>query len=278
MKDQYRALLQFLREVPEDYAGSTAPFWDDGHISGQMLEAHLDPELDAASRRHSFIRRSADWIAELAAPAAGKELLDLGCGPGLYAEAFDAHGFCVTGIDLSRRSIEYAENSARIMGREIQYRCQNYLSVDFGGLYDVVTIIYCDFGVLSPADRVALLKKVRRALKPGGFFLLDAFTPRQYDDFPEGRTISMEESGFWSAEPYACIETRFLRRKAALEQYVVVTEDDCRCYNLWNTIYTPASIEAELRAAGFSEVALYGNVCGEPLSPKSRTLCAVARP
>ena len=78
----YEKLMDFVRQKPEVYAPGTSKFWDDPHISKQMLKAHLEPEIDSASRKHSFIKKSAAWIAGLKAPE-GSQLLDLGCGPGL---------------------------------------------------------------------------------------------------------------------------------------------------------------------------------------------------
>ena len=69
-----------MLEKPGLWQRSPAPFWDDAHISRGMLEAHLNSELDAASRRHITIDRSVNWLSGLI-PAGGK-ILDLGCGPG----------------------------------------------------------------------------------------------------------------------------------------------------------------------------------------------------
>ncbi len=127
---------------------SSSVFWDDEHISKHMLEAHLNPNSDGASRRHSFIQQSADWIAEYCNRGNGKGLLDLGCGPGIYSELLADKGFYVTGIDLSKSSIEYAKRQAAERQKDIQYRCQDYRDE-----FDVVILIYCDFGVLSPQSR-----------------------------------------------------------------------------------------------------------------------------
>ena len=99
----YSKFINYLKEKPSLYAPSSAPFWDDEHISEYMLKAHLDPEIDAASRRHDFIEQSAKWIAQYCKVRPGMKLLDLGCGPGLYAERFCKEGFRVTGLDYSRR-------------------------------------------------------------------------------------------------------------------------------------------------------------------------------
>ena len=53
-------------------------------------------------------------------------LLDLGCGPGIYAELFYQYGYQVTGIDLSKRSISYAQASAKQKGFDIIYLRSDY--------------------------------------------------------------------------------------------------------------------------------------------------------
>ena len=54
-----------LLQKPVLWQRSTEPFWDDDHISKGMLEAHLNPDWDAASRKHSFIVRSVKWLSSL---------------------------------------------------------------------------------------------------------------------------------------------------------------------------------------------------------------------
>jgi len=52
-----------------------------------------DRGTDTSSRRHAFIDRSVDWIVDAAGLAAGDSVLDLGCGPGLYATRTSAAAF-----------------------------------------------------------------------------------------------------------------------------------------------------------------------------------------
>jgi|AGTN01.2.fsa_nt_gi hypothetical protein len=76
----YEKLMQYLREKPEAYAPGAPEFWNDPHISKGMLEAHLNPDEEAATRKPHFVRRSAEWIAQIADPMKRPRLLDLGCG------------------------------------------------------------------------------------------------------------------------------------------------------------------------------------------------------
>lgn len=58
----YKQILDYMKNKPEDYEGNSELLWNDEHISKGMLQAHLNPDIDAASRKHEFIRESVKWI------------------------------------------------------------------------------------------------------------------------------------------------------------------------------------------------------------------------
>ena len=275
----YQSLLAMVQDKPNPYAASTAKFWNDPHISKSMLQAHLDPESEAATRNPAFVAKSAAWIASMVTVPEEKALLDLGCGPGIYAERFAACGFTVTGMDFSPRSLEYARRSAADHGAAIDYVLQDYLKLDMEKSIDVITLIYCDYGVLSPQNRTLLLWKIRKALKPGGIFIVDVWNRHWGDRFQQSEEVNYEHGGFWKAEPYLCI-TRHFRYDPLptfLDQYIVVTADRCDCFNVWETAFDPVTLGDELRQAGFVSTEFYGDVAGSSVSGTGDTLCAVAR-
>lgn len=79
----------------------------DKYISERLLEIHLNPDIELASRKVTTIDFTFDWILGIL-PGKKLDLLDLGCGPGLYAERFTKKGHQVSGIDFSDNSIQYA--------------------------------------------------------------------------------------------------------------------------------------------------------------------------
>lgn len=274
MKDK-KTLFDMLRR-PGVYEPSSHPFWADDYISRSMLQAHLNPDSDGASRTHGFIDCSAQWIGSLAAPAAGKRLLDLGCGPGIYAERFHRQGFAVFGVDISKRSIEYAKEHTN---PAIQYCCGDYLKLDFPGEIDLAAIIYCDFGVLPPEARAIFLRKVFAALKPGGTFVLDVFSRRQYAGFHESSAISENPSGgFWSPGAHILLERRlaYPEEHTYLHQAAVVTANELKYYHIWEHVFTRRELEQALREAGFRQIKFFGDIAGAPAAPFGKTICAVA--
>lgn len=272
----YEQIIEAVSRRPAAFAPTSHAFWDDPYIAGQMLRAHLDKKTDAASRNHAFVRASARWIASLV--PSGGAVLDLGCGPGLYAELFCDAGLQVTGMDISETSLAYAERSAGEKGKPIAYARQNYLSLRAQGAFDLVALIYCDFCVLPPGDRKRLLKKVHRALRPGGLFVFDAHTENAYRDFLEKQTVSYENGGFWSPERYVLLkrDARY-GPSVVLEQYTVITAKEVRTYNIWNEAMDENDLRAALHAAGFSDVSFYADVCGRPRGEEDLTICAVAK-
>ncbi len=132
-------LIQQLQEKPAPFTPGEALFWDDPHISAQMLKAHLDPAVDLASRRPETIQKSVGWLLETLELQPGASALDLGCGPGLYAARLAERGLHVTSVDYSRCSIEYAQEYARLHNLDIQYRYQDYLTLTDEGQYDSIS-------------------------------------------------------------------------------------------------------------------------------------------
>lgn len=275
-----KKILDYMKQKPKIYEESSSAFWDDHHISKYMLDAHLNPDLDSASRKHNFIQQSVNWINEYTNDGNGKRLLDLGCGCGIYAELFLDKGFDVTGIDFSERSINYAKNhgAKNNNNNNIQYIYQNYLEIDYEDEFDVITLIYCDFGVLSPKDRTVLLEKVWRALKKDGILIIDGFTEISLKNFKEKEIVKYEDHGFWCAKPHVVIQRNSIYHDTAntLEQYLIITENDCACYNIWNQIYSKETLIAEIRKIGFHKIEVFDDVTGKEFTGQEETICAVA--
>ena len=62
-----------------------------------------------------------------------------------------------------------------------------------------------------------------------------------------------------------------------LSQYLVVTADDVKCYNIWDHLFTREALLSEVQSAGFSAFEFYGDVAGKPFSYTGEAICCVAR-
>ena len=120
-----------------------------------------------------------DFLATHAArylPAAG-EVLCLAEGEGRNAVFLGGLGFRVTGVDGSAVGLEKARHLAAENGVEIQTIVADLDAFDLGvGRWDGIVSIWCH---TPPALRARLHRAVVGALKPGGTFILEAYTARQ---------------------------------------------------------------------------------------------------
>lgn len=158
---------------PEAFASGEEHFWDDPHISKKMLEAHLSQEHDAASRRISTIDQTVDHLIKAGLLKPGMKLLDLGCGPGLYAQRFAEAGLEVVGLDISQNSIEYAKAAANKANMSIDYKCMNFFDMDFNNQFDAVIQVYGELCTFSDVSLNKLLQSIKKALKKDGKFVFD---------------------------------------------------------------------------------------------------------
>lgn len=124
-------------------------------------------------------RRFAAAIESTPAPGA-RTALCLGEGEGRDALYLARQGFAVTAVDGSIRGLDTLAARARMAGLSI--RPIQIVHTDLAdyrpppAAFDLVTSFYCH---LPPALRCMVHARAVRALRPGGYFVLEGFTPRQ---------------------------------------------------------------------------------------------------
>lgn len=158
---------------------------------------------------------------------AGKAM-DLGCGPGRNAIYLAQLGFDVTGYDLSKIAIQWAQERAVERSVNIHFECKSVFQINEKETYDFVYDSGCLHHLL-PHRRVQYLEMIFQSLKPNGFFGMTCFRPgfveqggpvREMSDWDvyEERTMNgglafSEEKIKYILEPYfECIEFRAVEK------------------------------------------------------------------
>jgi SAM-dependent methyltransferase len=245
-----------------------------------MLACHLNPNSDLASRKPEIIDKTVCWLLAHLDLKIGQAVLDLGCGPGLYTTRLAQQGLQVTGVDTSRSSINYAIQSALELGLEITYRYQDYLTLTDSEQYDLVLLIYGDYCPLSPEQRSQLLQNVKRALKPGGYFVLDVTTREHRRKVGQKNGWYVTESGFWKPGAHLVLEQGFdyPDQSIYLDQSIVIAADGMlSVYRNWFQDFTQASISSEIIRAGLRVESLWNDLQDTPLSEGSDWIGVVAQ-
>ncbi len=190
--------------------------WHDPEFSRRTLAVHLDPNTHMASRAPEIIDRHVRWLDGLlrsrapTRPRGPLRLLDVGCGPGLYALPLARLGHEVVGIDVSPAALDHARRLAE--GQRLPCR---FLQVDLARLDDAAGDIgpveaavlwYGEFNSFAPDEIRAFLRCVSRLLVPGGLLVVEyqpeSSFPRQ--DFQQWeacrRSVFSDRPHLWLRE------------------------------------------------------------------------------
>ncbi|QSB16415.1 class I SAM-dependent methyltransferase [Natronosporangium hydrolyticum] len=170
---------------------SEAPMYD------AFAAGFLEHARDGACNAHY------DRPAVLAAlgPVAGLTVLDLGCGPGLYAAELLARGAArVVGVDVSPEMVRLAR--AEVATDAATFHCQDLqspLSWAADGEFDAAVM---PLVIHHLDDRVAALREAARALRPGGRLVVSTAHPvhdwlRQGGSYFAVRRIEEEWNSSW---------------------------------------------------------------------------------
>jgi len=275
----YKKLYE-INTRPKPFEFYTADeLWTNEHTSKMMLSYHLNPDIDASSRNINFIKKSVDWMVNHFAINSNTKLIDFGCGPGLYSTQLAEYKANVTGIDFSKRSIEYANEVALKNNLNIKYITENYLNYKTDERYDLIIMIMCDFCALSSQQRLQLLNNFHKILKPGGKLILDVYSISGFDDKKE---ISVYEknllNGFWSSKDYYCFLNTFKYEndKVVLDKYTIIEESKIKTVYNWLQHFSIDALNIEFNNADLHIIEKYKNVAGESYDANYSEFAVVA--
>jgi len=273
--------LERVHARPRPFERSTTrALWTDPYVSKGMLAAHLDGTVDAASRRPAFIDASVAWIATRFGLTPDHAVLDLGCGPGLYAVRLAERGARVTGVDFSERSIAFARRAAHQRGLSIDYVLSDYLDFDTDARFDLVLMIMRDFGVLGPDQRRALLARIAALLTPSGRVLFDVDSLAAFARREERASYALDpEGGFWApGRVYGFVTTfKYETERVVLDKHTIVEPDRVRTVLDWHQHYSPGTLAAELEGSGFEVEEVLGDVACAPYDADADEFAVIAR-
>jgi len=100
-------------------------------------------------------------------------ILDLACGKGRHSVQFNKAGYFVTGLDLSPKSIDEANQT---QNKDLEYYVHDMRDHFRSNYYDLVVNLFTSFGYFENLhDNERVISNIQWALKPKGIFVLDYF-------------------------------------------------------------------------------------------------------
>lgn len=214
----------------------------------------------------------AEVIAALLGLEPGTRVLDVPCGEGRIAGRLARRGCLVVGVDVTDKFLALARERypevafERCDMRELPYREE----------FDAVVNWFTSFGYFDPETNDAVLRGFARSLRPGGRLLLELHNPLrmlQLLELAGGTTaVVVEREGNLMVDRIAYDATA---RRSRTERFIVRGGAVRRIEFSLEQI-PPEELQRRLRAAGFTEVQLFGHG-GGPYEPSGPRLLALAR-
>jgi SAM-dependent methyltransferase len=146
-------------------------------------DAPLRVALESALHRGN----AGDVAFYRAACAGARGVLELGCGVGRVGGALADDGLEVAGIDLDRAALKVAA------ARGVWALCADMRAFELGRRFERIIVpfsgLYC---LLSAADTLRCLSRIRTHLTPGGYLLLDVYAADAFHAQPGDEAFDEE--------------------------------------------------------------------------------------
>lgn len=200
-----------------------------------------------------------------------RRVLDLPCGQGRHAIELARRGYEVTGVDLSPYMLGVARERAEATDVRVRWLAGDMREALPGETFDVVLNLFTSFGYFDDeADDRRVVRAAASMLPPGGRFLLEVIN---------GQWVigNFQERQWFTVGQMAVMERRSLdvsSRRMVVERTVNSGNGDETSVHTVR-LYTGPAVKTTLEAAGFSQVELYGDWDGAPLTPESLRVLAV---
>lgn len=246
--------------------------WNDPAFSERMLREHLDESHSAASRTSAERAHQIDWLWTRLKLQPGSRVLDLTCGPGLYAVALAERGCQVTGVDFSPASLRHARAQADRRG--VAATC-TFIEHDVrtvqveAGAYDAVLLLYGQLAVFTRQEAQALLQLAAHSLHPGGMLCIELLDQKKVDKTHSTWWFT-DDTGLWGDAPFLHLGERFWddAQAMSLERFYTVHLESGVMDEvlLCDQTYAVAEMTALLHNTGFAVVQTYPAWDGLPLN------------
>ena len=247
-------------------------------MAGQWFETFFDdvyPELfggwDAFPPERT--EKEASFVVQALNIQPPARILDLACGHGRHSLALAKQGFRVVGVDLTQRFLDMGQRAAQEAGVEIEWHRQDMRRIEFNQEFDAVINMFSAFGYFEDEnDDLEVLRRVHRALKPGGKFSIDLINRDSVMARFAPVAVVREEEGV------LVLERRDFEPLTGINHSTVhvFKNGERRDHHLTCRLFNLTEINWFLSRAGLRFLSAYGSYEGEELDRLSHRLLVVA--
>ena len=133
-------------------------------------------ETDRPALNPKRTRAEVDAATRMLRLRPGARVLDVPCGFGRHSGELARRGYSVVGVDLSPAMLGAARRS-HPEGARLRFVRGDMRRLAYRAEFDAVVCLFTSFGYFSERENVLTLRRMARALRPGGRLLMDHRNP-----------------------------------------------------------------------------------------------------
>ncbi|MDC7233358.1 MAG: class I SAM-dependent methyltransferase [Spirochaetales bacterium] len=214
----------------------------------------------------------AERIMDICSMKPGAAVFDCCCGMGRHSVELAALGCHVTGVDLSKGYISLAEEAAASRNLDVNFINKDIRTIDYENSFDTVINMFTSFGYFEdPDEDLLLLKKLHKALKPGGTLFMEmAGKEILARDFEERTWLEREGVKIFLEYSVDLNWTELCNR------WLFYKDDKMTEYSFSHRIFSASEMAGLLWQAGFNTIEIYGDFEKAPYDHKAKNLILAA--
>ncbi|WP_166354422.1 class I SAM-dependent methyltransferase [Phytoactinopolyspora limicola] len=234
-----------------------------------MDDPYRDPELvplydidNPDGEDRAFYRTLADELD-------AHSIIDLGCGTGLLTRSLATPGRTVIGVDPSQTMLDYAR-------RQPGADSVTWIHGDASALAPNATtdLAICTGNAImhvAPGELPRTLTSIARALRPGGTFSFESRNParRAWESWTPEATYHERDTPVGHLREWLTV-IDVHEGRVTFDAHNVFPDGEDRVYTSVLYFRSAEELRRDLYAAGFTDVAYYGDWDGTPLDDNSR--------
>lgn len=261
---------------PHKFENSPDNIWTNKKLSPLVMNSYFDSNIYGGSYSEEFRNKSLNFISFFLQKGS---VLDIGCGPGLYANKLAELNYTVTGIDISQNALQYARNYAKENDIKVNFEKKDIFSYTPNQSYNNILLIYYIYSFFSSSKRKILLKKIYNLLENKGILILDVPSINYYnklneiklwDYFPISNNLMEEEFlSLFNLEKYG--------DGLLLNQTIYLFEDSSITIFDWLQHFDIEDIRAEINQAGFTIISETENISGSKYDSNSGSIAIICQ-
>ena len=188
-----------------------------------------------------------------------RTVADLACGTGSVSLLMAQRGYQVTGVDMSEDMLTVAANKAQTLDNRPVFACQKLQELRLPRGVDLAISGLDSMNYITdPVDCATAIKRIFKALNPGGIFIFDVNTPQRFRSM-DGQVFLDEDDDVY------CVWRGEFNEETNICSYGMDLFQ--RVGKLWQRsfeehqeyAYTRVQLEQFLKDAGFTHIRVYGD-------------------